>query len=94
MTRRFQKDVEVIGVGHAIGSLDGSELYQVGFGEIGKPKSLPPNAAIPKNAKVAAAWMVIFIPKEGQSPYAMGSRWRLTVEPSGKVTLSSRRGRR
>jgi hypothetical protein len=89
----FQKDVEVIAVGHAIASLDGSELYQVAFGQIGKPSTAAANPTLPPNAKIGAIWVVVFIPKGKPLPYAVGSRWRLTVEGDGRLSLEPIRAR-
>jgi hypothetical protein len=83
----FEKLVEVIGVSHAVGALRGDELYQIGFGEIGKQSQPNPNATLPRNAKIAALWVVLFIPKGQPSPYALGSRWRLKVEQDGRVSI-------
>jgi hypothetical protein len=87
---RLEQDVEVVGITHAVAAGDGSSLYQVAFGRIGKASFQPPGAVLPAGAQVATVWAVLFAPARSPSPYAMGSEWRLILQDDGSFTIKAR----
>jgi hypothetical protein len=83
------QELEVVGISHAIGALDGSPLYQVAFGTIGKPTNPPAALSVPQGANVAAVSVVVFVPaNRSVSVYPMGSRWKLSLESGGRISLA------
>jgi hypothetical protein len=88
---RLNQPVEVVGITHAVAALDGSSLYQVAFGTIGKLRGPSANPSLPVNADVAAISMVVFVPADRSSPYTMGSKWVLSVDSKGAVKLTPAR---
>lgn len=89
-----KKTVEVISVTRAVEGASGDSIYQVQFGEmieVGddlKP-FVPPNqlgGRPPK--KLAAATIILFYKEDKPVPYVVGTRWDLTINGDGQLTLS------
>jgi len=83
------KNVTVISVVPAIELATGEGLQQVAFGENIEVTNeilsrIPPQSLVGK--KLGVSDLILFVKME-ESPYAVGSKWRLTVETDGKITL-------
>lgn len=81
---KFETEVEVVSVTQATDVITGDLVYQVGLGKTGKPM---PGVTSPQVKKISSNILVVFMPVEGECPYAAGSRWKLSIANDGALTL-------
>lgn len=85
----YEGEVEVVNVGRVTSAIDGSLIYQVAFGKIGKPAEGMP---IPAGSKeIAANTLIMYFKSEKEAPYKVGTKWNLNVSESGSVSLTRKR---
>lgn len=85
----YEGEVEVVNVGRVTSAIDGSLIYQVAFGKIGKPAEGMP---IPAGSKeIAANTLIMYFKSDKEAPYKVGSKWNLNVLESGSVSLTRKR---
>ncbi|MGP6207993.1 hypothetical protein ACNF42_08210 [Cuniculiplasma sp. SKW3] len=85
----YEGEVEVVNVGRVTSAIDGSLIYQVAFGKIGKPAEGMP---IPAGSKeIAANTLIMYFQSEKEAPYKVGTKWKLSVSESGNVSLTRKR---
>ena len=83
----WNQEVEVLTITQATAILSGELVYQVSFGLIGEPVS---GIAPPQIKKVSSNVLVMFLPRDKRCPYMAGSKWMLTVEDDGTITLNKK----
>jgi hypothetical protein len=82
---KYEETIEVISVNPAFDSVNGKTLYQVVFGKYTKLKNnlqgqLPGTDA-------ATNQLILFIPKKNECQYKIGSKWHITVNETGSVSI-------
>lgn len=85
----YEGEVEVVNVGRVTSALDGSLIYQVAFGRIGKPAEGMPTPAGSK--EIAANTLIMYFDSEKVAPYKVGTKWNLSVSESGSISLTRKR---
>ena len=83
----WNQEVEVLTITQATAILSGELVYQVSFGLIGAPVS---GIAPPQIKKVSSNVLVIFLSRDQECPYTVGSKWMLKVGDDGTVTLNKK----
>ena len=83
----WEQEVEVLAVTQATNILTGASVYQISFGLMGEPMSgfAPPNVK-----RVSSNFLVIFLPRDKECPYIVGSKWMLKVKDDGTVNLNKK----
>ena len=82
---RYEEIVEVISITPAYDINTGRTLYQVIFGvTYSNPMFIPGQNVSPENASNRLA---IFIPKEEECQYKVGSKWNLSVSETGFIKV-------
>ena len=85
----YESEVEVVNVGRVTSAIDGSLIYQVAFGKIGKPANSMP---VPGGSKeIAANTLIMYFKSEKEAPYKVGTKWNLNVSESGSISLTRKR---
>lgn len=83
---KYEENIEVISVNPAFDSINGKTLYQVIFGKYTKLKSGLPGQ--PDGTDAASNQIILFIPKENECQYKIGSKWHITVNDTGSVSIT------
>ncbi len=85
----YESEVEVVNVGRVTSAIDGTLIYQVAFGKIGKPADGMP---IPAGSKeIAANTLIMYFKSENEAPYKVGTKWNLNVSESGSISVTRKR---
>lgn len=89
----FTKIVEVTSISRATESSTGDSIFLVHFGEevkvspeLQKHLSQPQSSMPPK--KVYSNVMQVYFDFDGVAPYKIGSKWKLEIGLTGKLTLN------
>jgi hypothetical protein len=80
----MERTVKVLSVTLVTDVLTGNLVFQVSFGQIGKP---PEGAAHPSIQQVASNVITIFLPSDKKCPYVAGSDWSMGIADNGNVEL-------
>lgn len=85
----YENEVEVINVSRATSALDGSLLFQVVFGIIGKPGQGIPTA--PGSKEIAANTVIAFFKSKKETPYKVGTKYIFSISDNGDISIKKRR---
>jgi hypothetical protein len=89
----FEQEVEVISIGRIIDVSTGDFIYQIQFGKMfdvkgdGKAIHSPLPGAPPANKQVSIV-LVLNVDIKGAAPYLVGSRWTISIDDNGKLSLT------
>ncbi len=88
----LEKDLVVYAITPVTEVMSGDTLYQITLGEYVRATPEVVNrigVAPPGGAKeVPATWMLFNVKRNGELPYKVGSKWRMTVSEDGSVSLA------
>ena len=82
---KYEEVIEVISINPALDSITGKALYQVVFGIYGKVKINI--ISHPSNSEGSSNKLIIYIPKEKECQYKVGSLWSISVSDAGSISL-------
>ena len=82
---KYEEVIEVISINPALDFITGKALYQVVFGTYGKTKTNI--IGHPPNSEGSSNKLIIYIPKEKECQYKVGSLWSISVSDSGSISL-------
>jgi hypothetical protein len=84
----YLMEIEVLSITQATDVITGDLVYQVGFGRTGKPaKGLP---MPPQMTRIASNALIVFMSPENECPYRAGSKWILSIEEDGTLSLKKK----
>ena len=82
---KYEEVIEVISINPALDAITGKALYQVIFGTYGKAKTNI--IGHHPNSEGSSNKLIIFIPKEKECQYKVGSLWNISVSDAGYISL-------
>ncbi|MGA2628368.1 MAG: hypothetical protein ABSF63_15055 [Candidatus Bathyarchaeia archaeon] len=87
----YEKEVAVLGIYPTVEMTTGLPIYYVSFGSV---VDMTPEIANriglsqPLTAKAKPASMMVWFKCDGEVPYRVGSKWKMTVAEDGQVSLT------